>query len=289
MSHDPLRILAEPLLDRPRMVLGFSGWMDGGDVSTGTVEYLAARLDAHPLAEIEPDEFYIYNIPGPVEFSALFRPYARIEDGLIAAFQAHKSVFFHCSAANLILFIGKEPNLRWPQYADGILALVRRFGVSAIYFVGSVGGTVPHTRQPRLFASVSDAALKETLAPYRVRMSTYEGPASFITYLMHRAADEPLPMIGLVAEIPAYVQGRNHCGISAVVRQLAALLNLSLDTSDLRPLEEHLEARVEKILHDHPELQKRIRRLETDYDNDIFDTEMTDLKSWLEQRKIRLD
>lgn len=286
---DPLIILDEPQLLRPAMVLGFSGWMDGGDVSIGVCEYLASRLHARPLAEIDPDEFYIYNVPGPAEYSALFRPFSKIADGLLQTYQAHKSVFFHCPGHNLILFIAREPNLRWPAYADAVLALARRFDVSGFYFAGSVGGTVPHTRSPRLFASVSDEALKDTLAPYRVRMGNYEGPAAFSTYLTSRAASAGMPMINLVAEIPAYVQGRNHHGIAAVVNLLSALLHLPLDTSDLRPLEERLEQRVERILHDHPELQKRIRRLEADYDNDVFDTEMSDLKTWLEQRKIRLD
>jgi hypothetical protein len=35
-----LIIYERPKLKTPRMVLGFSGWMDGGEVSTGTVEYL---------------------------------------------------------------------------------------------------------------------------------------------------------------------------------------------------------------------------------------------------------
>lgn len=34
MTPDALNMLARPDLDRPRIVLGFTGWMDGGDVST---------------------------------------------------------------------------------------------------------------------------------------------------------------------------------------------------------------------------------------------------------------
>ena len=38
-----------------------------------------------------------------------------------------------------------------------------------------------------------------------------------------------------------------------------------------------------------PSVSTRIQKLEEDYDSDIFDTEMGDLKDWLEQQGIRLD
>jgi hypothetical protein len=38
-----------------------------------------------------------------------------------------------------------------------------------------------------------------------------------------------------------------------------------------------------------PELAGNIRKLEEDYDNEIFDSEMGELKSWLEQQGIRVD
>jgi len=39
------------------LVLAFSGWMDGGDVSTGTVSRLVHLLDARAIAEIDPEPF----------------------------------------------------------------------------------------------------------------------------------------------------------------------------------------------------------------------------------------
>ena len=38
-------------------VLAFSGWMDGGDVSTGTVRRLVDLLGAKPFADIDPCGF----------------------------------------------------------------------------------------------------------------------------------------------------------------------------------------------------------------------------------------
>ena len=64
MSARQLELLARPALSGPRMVLGLSGWMDGGDVSTGTIRYLAEKLSARPFARIAPEDFYVYSFPG---------------------------------------------------------------------------------------------------------------------------------------------------------------------------------------------------------------------------------
>ena len=61
MASDKLNIYERPRLDTPRVLLGFSGWMDGGKVSTGTINCLIEKLGAKRFAEIEPEGFYIYN------------------------------------------------------------------------------------------------------------------------------------------------------------------------------------------------------------------------------------
>jgi len=72
-----------PKLNRATLVLAFTGWMDGGDVSTGTVKRLVHLLQAEPVANIDPEPFYLYNVPGSMEIAALYRPPVEIEDGLI--------------------------------------------------------------------------------------------------------------------------------------------------------------------------------------------------------------
>ena len=57
-----------------------------------------------------------------------------------------------------MLFLGKEPNLRWREFGDAVLELIDKVGIRRVLFVGSFGGSVPHTREPRLFVTCSDAA-----------------------------------------------------------------------------------------------------------------------------------
>ncbi|KPK84943.1 MAG: hypothetical protein AMJ81_04500 [Phycisphaerae bacterium SM23_33] len=289
MAPHRLKIHAHPTMRNVRMVLGFSGWMNGGEVSTGTIETLVQKLDARPLAEIDSEDFYIFSFPGSMEVSSLFRPYTKIEEGLITAFQGPANTFFYSEPHNLILFVGKEPNFKWPEYGECMFSLASQFGVSMIYFIGSVAGLVPHTREPRLFSSVSDPGLKPAMQGLGARFSSYEGPASISTYLTRLSSQKGIPMANLVAEIPPYVQGKNHRCIEAMTRRLAGILNLHIELDDLRALADRLEERLNEAVQAHPELLERIQKLEEDYDNEVFDTQMGDLKDWLERKGIRLD
>jgi proteasome assembly chaperone (PAC2) family protein len=263
--------------------------MDGGDVSTGTITYLIGKLKAQKFADINPEGFYIYNLPGSMEMTALYRPHVKIAAGLIQSFEVPKNEFFCDEKNDLLLFLGKEPNLRWEDFADCIITLCNELAVKTIFFIGSVAGLVPHTREPRLFSSVSDAELKETLHSYGIKFTDYEGPASFITYLTTRCAELDLKMVSLVATVPAYVQGNNPKCIEAVIRRLSGILGVQIDLEDIRAISDEFEKKLSDLVQEQPELANSISKLEEDYDNEIFNSEMGDLKKWLLQQGIRLD
>ena len=289
MASDKLKIYERPNLRNPRLLLGFSGWMDGGNVSTGTIKCLIDKLSAQKFAEITAEGFYIYNFPGSMEVSSLFRPHTRIKAGLIKSFEVPKNEFFCDEQHDLILFLGKEPNLAWEDFADCVFLLCKEFRVTLVYFIGSVAGLVPHTREPRLFSSVSDAKLKDALQKYGIKFTDYEGPASFITYLTTCCAERDLSLATLVATVPAYVQGNNPKCIEAVTRRLVGILGVQIDLDDLRAVGDEFEKKLSDVVQEQPELAKSVSKLEEDYDNEIFDSEMGDLKKWLQQQGIRLD
>ncbi|MFW6062336.1 MAG: PAC2 family protein, partial [Planctomycetota bacterium] len=207
MPADPLTLYAKPMLEQPGMVLSFSGWMDGGEVSTGTADYLRRHLHAEPLAEIDSEEFYIHNFPGSMEVSSMFRPHTKIEDGLIAEYDPPSNLFHYSLSQNLILFEGKEPNLRWREYGDCVFSVAEAFDVRRIYFIGSVAGAVPHTRDARFSSSMSHESMRQEMEQLGIRFSGYEGPASLVTYLTLEASRREIEMAALVAEIPAYIHG----------------------------------------------------------------------------------
>src|SRR3972149_7159873 len=143
MTTGKLNIFKKPKLKNPRLLMGLSGWMDGGEVSTGTIKYFIEKLGAERFADIQPEGFYIYSFPGSMEITVLFRPYTRKKDGLIEEYEVTANSFFYNEENNLILFLGKEPNMNWEEFAVYIFLLCVEFGVETLYFIGSVAGLVP--------------------------------------------------------------------------------------------------------------------------------------------------
>ena len=260
-----------PKLNQATLVLAFTGWMDGGDVSTGTVKRLVHLLEAEPVANIDPEPFYLYNVPGSMEIAALFRPQVEIEDGLIKSVNMPENTFYVHPPANLVLFIGKEPNLRWRTFGECVLEFASQAGVRRILFIGSFGGSVPHTREPRLFITCSDPKLLPEMEKYGLRRTGYAGPGSFTNYLMTQARPVGLHMVSLVAEIPSYLQGTNPLSMEAVTRRLAKILKLPLDLASLRSASTEWELEVSSAVDQNEDLAQLVRRLEDEYDNQLLE------------------
>jgi predicted ATP-grasp superfamily ATP-dependent carboligase len=278
-----------PRLEGGRLVLAFSGWMDGGDVSTGSLEALTDELEAEPVAEIPPEPYYIYSFPGAMDVSALFRPDCEIKDGRVDFFGEPSNDFSVAREANVLLFTGKEPNLRWREFAESIWEVVERCKVTEIYFIGSVAGIVPHTREPRFRVSASDDSWFERAQELGFGLSDYEGPASFVTMMSVMAPDRGVRMVNIVAEIPSYVSGRNPYAIRVAAGKLAQVLGLEMDFSDLDKLSQAFRAKLDEVVRDRPDLTELVRKMENDYDQEVVDSRMGDLKAWFESQDIRLE
>lgn len=273
---DILQFSKQTRLSDATLVLAFSGWMDGGDVSTGTVRRLVELTAAGPIAQIDPEPFYIYNFPGSMDVAALFRPHIEIEDGLVKSLEMPKSEFYCHKAANLVFFVGKEPNMQWRLYGQCIFQLAQEVGIRRILFVGSYGGSVPHTREPRLYVTCSDKNLLPEMRRYGVGRTAYEGPGSFTSYLMTQAPSAQLEMVSLVAEIPSYLQGTNPACIEAVTRRLAKILQLPVDLDSLRTASTRWELAVSNQVDEDEELTTLVRQLEESYDDSLLEQDASD-------------
>lgn len=270
MAQSALTIQNLPTLTDGTMLLALTGWMDGGLVSTGTVKHLMQGRDLTAVARIEPGGFCIDQFPGDMQISALFRPEVKHEGGLLTHFEMTVNEFTADTKANLAFFLGKEPNINWPDFARYIFETCEKLGVKRIIFMGSFGGSVPHTREPRLFGSVSHRALLPLLEQHGIRPSDYEGPGSFASYLVHLAPRNKVEMLSIVAEIPGYLQGGNPLSIEAVTRRLARILELSVDLARLRETSTAWELQVTDAINNNEELAATVRKLEEQYDNELI-------------------
>lgn len=288
---EELVIHERPTVSNPPMVMGLTGWMDGGRVSTGTIGYLDDKLETRMFAEIKPMDFYILHFPvstipislyteqgravltsvNPMEFAAVFRPHTRISNGIIEELTFPQNEFSCSESSNLILFSGEEPHIRWGTYSECLFQLAEEFGVEQVYFVGSVAGSVPHTREPRLRASVSSEALKAGLDGAGVEYSDYEGPASIVTSLTHQSPERGIEMRSLVVEVPHYPfleMSTYPKSILKVVSALNVLLGLELDLTDLQDATHAADAKLNAVMEDHDEFQELVHKLEESYDSE---------------------
>jgi len=270
MVHPSLKIYDVPHMPGSTLLLALTGWMDGGLVSTGTVKHVMQDRELVKVAEIAMGGYYIDNFPGSMEISALFRPHTKYEAGLVTSFDMGANEFYADPASSMAFFLGREPNMNWIGFADCIFAVVKKLGCKRIIFMGSFGGTVPHTREPRLFGAVSAKKLLPLLKQHGLRPSDYEGPGSFASYLLVRAPKHKVEMISIAAEIPGYLQGLNPVSIETITRRLAHMLSLPVDISQLRDASNAWELQVSDVVAKDEEMAKTVRKFEEHYDNELI-------------------
>jgi len=283
LSH--LIIDHQPKIKNARMIVSFSGWMNSGEVSTGTVDYIKNKLKAIKFAEIKPDSFYIFNFPGTMEQASEFRPSIKIEQGILKDFSFPKNEFFYHEDSNLILFKGKEPNIHWEEYVRYIFELGEKYDLKRIYFVGSVAAATPHTRGIRASCYCSKQGLKKEIQNHEIKFTVYEGPGSITTYLTQLAKQKGIEMINFVAEIPIYIQSENPKAIKTMTEKLFKLLDLDIDTSDLNKKNLAFEKKINQLLQNQPQLVEAIKKLEENYDKEFFDSK-GGFEKWLKRKGI---
>ncbi len=265
MNTQSLIIYERPKLTKPYLVIGFEGWPDAGRVSSGVVGYLRDKLDAMRLAEIKPDAFYIFQSPGV----KLKRPVTDIQDGQVTALSLPATTFWFYknkkSAHDLIISLGREPELRWNEYVDLILDLAQNLGVARIYAIGGTYDIVPHTIEPIMAAALSAPGLEAEMREYGIQLINYRGSSSIHTVLLLSARERGVEVIGLWGYVPHYVQVANTKVCYAVLNKLVKMLGLALNLEDIKRDSGYLDEKIDKAVEQKPELRDYVRRLEAEY------------------------
>lgn len=277
MINNPLKVNKKIHPDQPTLVLSLSGWMDAGQASTGTVSYLLTQQNAYEFAQIDADPFYIYNFPGDMNVSNLFRPFTQIENGIIGKYEPPENKFYYSEKDNMIYFVGKEPHLKWQYFENLLFQICLDYRVTRIFFVGSYGGLIPHSREPRISFSTSSQVMKKQLMALSIKPVNYSGPASIVTSFTLRAAREDIEMTTLIAEVPSYAEGYNPRCVVTMIRCLGRILNLHIDTTELQKSVSEFDHELTTILENQVDLKEHVKKLEEKYDNEEFPSDLNDL------------
>jgi len=206
-----------------------------------------------------------------MEFAAVFRPHTEIKDGVIRELKFQKNDFYYSKSANLVLFSGEEPHIRWNEYCECIFAVARQLQVKEFYFVGSVSSPIPHTRDPRIRASVANEALKERLKEFDIGFADYQGPGSVVTFLAQRSVEEGIEMSSLVLDVPHYPfldMPTYPKTMLKAISVLGRLLDLELGLSDLIAAVDTAEDRLNEVMEANKDFKELVRKLEEAYDSE---------------------
>ncbi len=224
---DELRIAERPVLRRPILIAAFRGWNDGGQGASLAAGYLARAWDATQFADIDPEEFFDFQVT---------RPQVTLIDGTQRRIEWPETVFHYAPIPELdrdaILLLGIEPNMRWRRFADIISDLSVEHGVELVVTLGSLLADVPHTRPSPVTGSGSDEKLIKELGLERSR---YEGPTGIVGVLHDALHTRGIPAVSLWAAVPHYVSlAPSPRAALALCERLGTLLGVTLELGELR-------------------------------------------------------
>jgi proteasome assembly chaperone (PAC2) family protein len=265
MSNELIIWREKPDLTQPYMIIGLSGWINAGEVPSSVLVYLISRFQGTLFAEFEPNEFYCYQTTG----SEAKRPIVNIENGIVKSVDpVSTSFWYHKSQIgghDIILVSGPEPDQKWNIYSDMMINLAQEFRVAKIIFLGGIFDAVPHTAPPRLTAVVSHPGLKEEAITHGLELISYQGPSSVHSLIMVGANKANIPMLGIFAHTPHYIQVTNFIACYNIMAKLNEMLGLNIDLEVARKDSEYLSAQIDNAIEQKPELQEYLKMLESEY------------------------
>ncbi|MFC1921077.1 PAC2 family protein [Chloroflexota bacterium] len=270
-ERDRLIFNARPSLRSPYIICGLNGWVNGGNVSVGGIEYLIKQFKAEKFAEMPTSRYHIYQVPGVQNL----RPVSKMRDGVIMESHFPKNRFYYVVNPaldhDIILFLGTEPNMNWEEYADTVVALASQFGTYRLYTFGGVLDRSPYTREPRTSCTCTSVKVRNEMEKYNVSFPSREGPASFNMVLLHACQKRGLDGVNLTVRAPYYPEFKiavefSPKSVKAVLSRLSHLMGLQTDFGELNKEISKMESKLDLIRQQNPQFNSYIEELENNYD-----------------------
>ncbi|HEX3493002.1 MAG TPA: PAC2 family protein [Streptosporangiaceae bacterium] len=242
-------------LTAPALIASFEGWNDAGEAATGAVSHLSTAWDTRALGEIDPEDFYDFQVTRPVmevtdgKTDRLVWPTTRLSlarpEGL---------------GRDLVLVHGIEPNMRWRGFCDELVASFADLKVELVILLGALLADSPHTRPVPVTAAASDPDLATRL---HVEAVDYKGPTGIVGVLQQACASAGIPAVSLWAAVPHYVaQPPSPKATLALLHSVEDILDISLPLADLPDEARAWERGVDELAEQDSEVADYVRTLE---------------------------
>lgn len=244
-----------PPLRRPVLLAAFEGWNDAGDAASGAVEHLEDVWDAEPVAEVDPEDYYDFQVT---------RPTVSLVDGAARRISWPTTRVSVCRLADsdrdVVLVHGLEPNMRWRGFCAELLAIAAQLEVELVVTLGALLADSPHTRPVPVSGTASDPQTMEALGLERSR---YEGPTGIVGVFSDVCTTAGLPAVSFWAAVPHYVTSPSCPKATlALLRRVEDLLDLPVPLDDLPERAREWERGVDELAAEDPAVAEYIASLE---------------------------
>ena len=248
------------------------------------ISHLGIAWQATPIAAIEPDEFYDFQVTRPVveitngQIERLVWPTTRLS---VARAQAPEpdaestpegpgdepgSGDAEASATgtgldkDIVLIHGIEPNMRWRAFTSELVQGLTELGVESVILLGALLADAPHTRPVPVSVGASDPKLSANVtAPF----SDYKGPTGILGVVQYQLAQAGIPAVSLWASVPHYVATPpNPKATLALLRGVEDILDAPLPLADLAEEARAWERGVDELAQQDSEVADYVRTLE---------------------------
>ena len=242
-------------LTSPVAIAGFEGWNDAGEAASGVISHLGIAWQATPIGEIDPEDFYDFQMNRPVvdiekgRTQRLVWPTTRL-----SLARAEPSGL----PRDVVLVHGIEPNMRWRAFCEEVITGLTDLGVELVIVLGALLAETAHTRPVPVSVGSSNPALADGLG--RV---DYKGSTGIVGVLQHMCAEAGLDAVSLWAQVPHYVAQPPSPKVTlALLRCVEDILDLPLPLADLQEESRAWERGVDELAQSDAEVAEYVRTLE---------------------------
>lgn len=268
------------------MVVAFEGWNDAGDAASRAVEHLQLDWDATPLAELEPDDYYDFQV---------IRPTVRMVDGVTRRVDWPTTRLSVCRPESLdrdvVLVQGPEPNMRWRAFCAELLEHIEQLKVSTVVTLGALLADTAHTRPVPVTGTAYDA---EAATRFGLERNRYQGPTGIVGVLQDFCVQAGIPAVSIWAAVPHYVSHPpSPKATLALLHKLEDVLDVEIPLGALPEQAEEWQRTVSEMAEEDDEISEYVRSLEEreDENNEVNPEDVSgdkiaaDIERYLRRRR----
>jgi hypothetical protein len=242
-------------LTSPAVIAAFEGWNDAGEAASAAIAQLSTAWEAKPIGEIDPEDYYDFQVT---------RPVLEVADGRTRRLAWPTTRLALAQPVglgrDLILVHGIEPNMRWRGFCTDLVRAFTDAGAELVVLLGALLADSPHTRPVPVTAAASDTKLAAAL---QIEPVDYQGPTGIVGVLQDACASAGIPAVSLWAAVPHYVaQPPSPKATLALLHGVEDILDAPMPLAELPEEARAWERGVDELAGQDAEVADYVRALE---------------------------